>query len=97
MDYVFAFNVVETVLWTAIGAYTAKQAFYRGDKQSGKERGKGRYQLFAISVLFFVFAGSEVVESQTGAWWRPWWLAVWKGVCIAGIAGLVVTHRRWYR
>jgi hypothetical protein len=38
------------------------------------------------SALLFAFAISDVVELRTGVWWRPWWLAVWKAACLAGLA-----------
>lgn len=36
-----------------------------------------------LGVAFFVFGISDVIESFTGAWWRPWWLLAMKGTCIA--------------
>jgi hypothetical protein len=36
----------------------------------------------AVSLLFGI---SDLVEARTGAWWRPWWLLVWKGTCIAAL------------
>jgi hypothetical protein len=38
-----------------------------------------------LAVTFFVFGGSDVVEAHTGAWWQPWWLAVWKGACVLAL------------
>jgi hypothetical protein len=43
-----------------------------------------------ISVLFGV---SDLVESRTGAWWRPWWLLVWKGLCVAGLVLCFLKYR----
>ncbi len=45
----------------------------------------------AIIVLFGV---SDLVEAQTGAWWRPWWLLVWKADCLAGMALCLWTFLR---
>jgi hypothetical protein len=38
--------------------------------------------LFVLVVTLAVFGGSDVVEARTGAWWRPWWLFVWKALCV---------------
>jgi len=35
------------------------------------------------AVNFTVFGFSDFVEAATGAWWRPWPLALWKGTCVA--------------
>ena len=32
---------------------------------------------------FLVFSVSDLIESRTGAWWRPWWLLVMKAACAA--------------
>ena len=88
MDYVFAFNVFEAVLWTSIGLFAV------GRSVRQRER---RRQLLAIAVLFFGFAVSEVVETQTGAWWKPWWLAVWKGGCIALLIVLGRQQLQWQK
>ena len=40
-----------------------------------------------------LFGLSDIVEIQTGAWWQPWWLLVWKGACISG---LVLLLWIWY-
>jgi hypothetical protein len=46
------------------------------------------------SVLFLLFGLSDLVEAQTGAWWRPWWLLMWKGLCIVGLAGCYIKYRK---
>ena len=50
-----------------------------------------RHCLQAAGVLV-AFGFSDVVEIQTGAWWRPWWLLVWKGACL-----LAMLRMWWYR
>lgn len=37
-----------------------------------------------------MFGLSDVVEVRTGAWYQPWWLLVWKGVCLATIVAVLV-------
>lgn len=34
------------------------------------------------SAAFLMFGISDLVEIQTGAWWRPLWLLAWKAACI---------------
>lgn len=94
MDYVFYFNVFEAVLWTALGVYAvvlATRSATRSEERSATRR------LLLIAVVFWIFAGSEVMETQTGAWWKPWWLAVWKGGCIAVLITLGTRHYRWHK
>ena len=38
--------------------------------------------LMLLAVTLTAFGFSDVVESRTGAWWRPWWLFVWKAACV---------------
>ena len=37
---------------------------------------------FILSAAFFVFSISDLIESQTGAWWKPFWLLLIKTSCI---------------
>lgn len=59
-----------------------------------RHRGPGRWLLAAGSAAFLAFGITDIVETYTGAWWRPWWLLTWKGGCIAGIAYVVVRLTR---
>ena len=38
---------------------------------------------FILAAAFFVFSISDIIESQTGAWWKPFWLLLMKTACIA--------------
>lgn len=68
-------NLIEAVLWFAFAAAFAVLAY----QASGPKR-----RLWLIqTVAFLVFSASDVIESQTGAWWRPWWLLIMKASCIA--------------
>jgi len=101
LDYVFYFNVFEAVLWTALGIYAVVLAtrFATRSKERSATRSEERsatQRLLLIAVVFWIFAGSEVMETQTGAWWKPWWLAVWKGGCIAVLITLGTRHYRWH-
>jgi hypothetical protein len=78
-------NCVEASFWIAIAAAVLLWARRR------RALGPVTYVLAATLVLFGV---SDLVEAQTGAWWRPWWLLVWKGMCLAVFVGLLVRARR---
>ena len=36
-----------------------------------------------LAVAVMLFGVSDLVEIWSGAWWRPWWLLVWKAACLA--------------
>ncbi len=87
MDPFFVWaNWIESGLWSALGIGFALYSL-RG---AVEHRRRAR---MAAGVLV-VFGMSDLVEAQTGAWYRPWWLFVWKAICVAGLLGLVVTHYR---
>lgn len=57
--------------------------------------GWSRPQRWLAAITLVLFGISDLVEAQTGAWWQPWWLLVWKAACIAlMLALIVVTIRR---
>ena len=85
MDYVFVFNSFESVLWLVISITLLRQAFRQPNL-------KGRLLLSAFGL--FAFAGTDVVEMQTGAWWRPWWLFAWKAACMMLLVGVGIYHYR---
>jgi hypothetical protein len=41
-----------------------------------------RPTLFLLVVTIVIFGASDLIEARTGAWWRPWWLFVWKALCV---------------
>jgi len=77
-------NYLEACLWGAISASFIVYAIAR--------RG-GATCLIAAVALFF-FGVSDVIETRTGAWWRPWWLLVWKGGCLAVFLALPLNLRK---
>ncbi|MCA8996952.1 MAG: hypothetical protein KDA80_08200 [Planctomycetaceae bacterium] len=78
------FNACEGILWIAL-------ALIFGCGRITGLRPPLRIQ-FAVSLLLFSL--SEWIEIQTGAWWRPWWLAFLKGTCIVFITDAL---RRLFR
>ena len=79
-------NYLEAALWCAIGL----GFLVRAVRLSAKERGK----CAMLGIVFIAFAGSDVLEVQTGAWWRPWWLFVWKAGCLAVMVQQLVQYLR---
>ncbi|MDG1895767.1 MAG: hypothetical protein P8J37_12750 [Fuerstiella sp.] len=85
MNYVGAFNVLEALLWTVVAVILLVVA-----ARHRSVRGRA----IPASVAFLLFAGSDVMELQTGAWWRPWWLFAWKAACVVTLAALTLSHYR---
>lgn len=67
------FNLVEGVFWIVLGI----------EVLLGKLVTIIPYK-FAVGVILVIFGISDFVEISTEAWWQPWWLLVWKGLCIVG-------------
>ncbi len=59
-----------------------------------KNTGKVRIQRMIAAVTFFLFGLSDIVEVQTGAWWHPWWLFLWKSVCVISMVILLIVYWR---
>lgn len=72
------FNYGEAVLWLGISFLFLFRVF----RKNAVHR-----DLHLILVIgFFAFGISDLVEVQSGAWWRPWWLLLWKTACVAVLA-----------
>ncbi len=85
MTVVDAINVFEVFWWTGCGVVVLTKT-----RRSGTSaRGRG----YLLAATFVLFGLSDVVELQTGAWWRPWWLLVWKATCIAVLVSAAL--RNW--
>ena len=77
-------NRVEAALWIAIALAIVLAA--------KRYRGAARIDCIAASLAFALFGFSDIVETTTGAWWRPWWLLAWKSVCVLAFLVLLVRH-----
>lgn len=79
-------NYIEAGFWVAVGLIVG---------WCGRRTRPPFYRLPLLAAgLFVCFGLSDLVEAQTGAWWRPWWLLVWKGACILGLAWCYLRYRR---
>jgi hypothetical protein len=47
-----------------------------------------------LAGLLVTFGVSDIVETHTGAWFRPWWMLLWKAVNLAGIVALAFREIR---
>jgi hypothetical protein len=79
LPYVAEFNTFEAGLWTLFAVVTALIGH--------RVRGLTRPVQILLVLLFLAFGASDVAELSTGAWWRPWWLLLWKAACLAGFLG----------
>jgi hypothetical protein len=72
-----AYNGFEAALWAVLAVVVAIR--YRRSVAALR-------RISAIaSGLLLLFAVSDVIEMQTGAWWRPWPLVLLKGICLIGL------------
>jgi hypothetical protein len=79
-------NYIEAFLWFCFAIGFAVNA--------GKTSGKTRINRLITTLIFLLFGGSDIVEVQTGAWWSPWWLFVWKASCVLSMAILFWVYLR---
>jgi hypothetical protein len=76
-------NYIEACLWAAIGII----AMARRSRPWG----------IALAGALVAFGISDIIETRTGAWYRPWWLLAWKAACIALILTFGIAALRAYR
>jgi hypothetical protein len=76
------FNLVEGLWWIGLGVWL----FF------SRSLGHKHYKAL-ITITLILFGISDFVEMTTGAWWQPWWLLVWKALCIGiGIILIVLIY-----
>ena len=46
-----------------------------------------------LPLCFALFGVSDLIESETGAWWRPGWLLLMKSGCVLGFLLAWRAHR----
>ena len=79
-------NYVEAGLWIAIALGFAIAI--------GRIAPAVRRDGAMAAVTFLFFGLSDIVETRTGAWWRPWWLLAWKAACVTALVILLTRHYR---
>jgi len=53
-----------------------------------------RFVFVLLAIAFLVFGITDLIESQTGAWWRPLWLL---GMKVACVVSFVLGFAAYYR
>ena len=76
-------NRVEAALWLVVATLFLAAAL--------RHRHMRRDCLVA-AIAFALFGVSDLVETTTGAWWRPWWLLAWKAACVLAFLWLLKRH-----
>ncbi|MBI1344747.1 hypothetical protein GC163_00510 [bacterium] len=79
-DFVRLFNIAEAGYWSVLGIALAIACRWRPAPIARTA--------FALCVVLLIFGLSDAIEVVTGAWWKPWWLAVMKTLCVFGIGSL---------
>ena len=59
--------------------------------------GRPRRLALVAGVALVLFGLSDLVEIRTGSWLRPWWLFVWKAVCLGTLVGAYVGYVGYVR
>ena len=81
------YNYVEIGIWCAIATVVAAVAL----RKAGVARRDGL--LGALTLV--AFGASDYAEIRTGGeWWTPWWLLLWKTLCVLVLLGLLLRARR---
>ena len=83
------FNYIESILWFSCAVIL----FVAGIKTGGKHGRYFKVICFALPA-FIAFGISDIIEAQTGVWWRPWSLLFLKLTCVVIIAGCYYRYHR---
>jgi hypothetical protein len=76
MDLEKSGNLIEAALWLAVSLVFALKAI--------RANGRLRLAFLILAVSFVVFGITDLIESETGTWWRPVWLLALKASCVGG-------------
>ena len=79
-------NHLEAAFWVIVALGFFVGAF--------RQEGQVRRRCWIAAITFLLFGVSDVVEAETGAWYRPAWLLLWKGACLGVMAWLLVGYVR---
>jgi hypothetical protein len=79
-------NLIEAGFWIIFGVVVTL----------GLGRQARRLTPFSLvsGMVVILFGLSDLVEARTGAWWRPWWLLLWKAVCLTGMVVCFLKYRQ---
>ena len=71
------FNGGEAILWMALATILAVH--------SRTASSNLRRASWVAAILLVAFGLSDLIEIQTGAWWQPPALLIFKGLCLVGL------------
>ncbi len=77
-------NLIEAGVWFVCALAVLVQAM--------RDTATLRKTLFTLAGSLALFGASDLVEARTGAWWRPWWLLVWKSACVIVLAAAFIRY-----
>jgi hypothetical protein len=79
------FNQLEACLWFFLGIVLTLSS--RHAKAPKKKT------MWTAAAAFLIFGVSDLIEANTGAWWRPLWLLFLKAACIAVLVGCYLRYQ----
>jgi hypothetical protein len=79
-------NLIEALVWFAAAAAMLVK--------SRSETRPARNALLLLATATVGFGVSDLVEMRTSAWWKPWWLFVWKAACVLAMLALFTRYFR---
>ncbi|MEK7413349.1 MAG: hypothetical protein AAB263_08525 [Planctomycetota bacterium] len=88
-EFARLFNACEAVLWACFAVVFVVRAVIA--------TGRMRRLAGIMALAFIAFSISDVIEMDTGAWWRPIWLLVLKVSCVLVFIGGVIVYYRMRR
>jgi hypothetical protein len=81
LDPLFVYgNYAEAALWAGVAAIAVAR------RNSGWS--------IALAAALLAFGVSDLVETRTGGWYKPWWMLAWKSVCVIAIVACGILTRR---
>ncbi|MGK7919464.1 MAG: hypothetical protein AB4080_05590 [Trichodesmium sp.] len=77
-------NYLEAIIWFVFAGAFAISAI--------KNTHLVRLHRIIATFTFLLFGLSDIVEVQTGSWWHPWWLFLWKSLCVLSMFCLLIFY-----
>jgi len=82
------FNYIESGLWFLIALGLAIKTLAKGKSDA-------HFKISIIATIaFVVFGVSDIIEAQTGAWWRPFSLLALKASCIVTFIFCFIKYKK---
>ena|SRR5687767_15542689 len=77
-------NWVEAALWIVMGIGFLAGALARSPLD--------RRRRCSLGLVLIAFGLSDIIEAETGAWYRPLGLLIWKGICVICLLTSAMLH-----